>query len=193
MSPKVSVIVTIFNREKYIKECVQSLFEQTLDNIEYVFVDDASKDRSIEELTLLMYKFPKRIPQVKIIRLKYNGGVANARNVGLQNSTGEYVIHADSDDWIDKEMYEILYQKAIDTDADIIGCNITHEYPSMTTVLKQHYGNTIEENITKLSETVKELDSQPKEKWNKATWIVLSAFITAAVGMIISSISNFVH
>lgn len=62
-----------------------------------------------------------------------------------------------------------------------------------TTQLIAQKQNTIEENINQLSETVKELDSQPKEKWNKATWIVLSAFITAAVGMIISSISNFVH
>ena len=90
MPPKVSIIVTIFNREKYIKKCVQSLFEQTLDDLEFVFVDDASTDKSVEELRLTMQMYPIRRQQVKLFCLKTNMGVANARNVGLLNSTGEY-------------------------------------------------------------------------------------------------------
>lgn len=150
MIPKVSVIVTIYNREKYIEECVRSLFDQTLKEIEYVFVDDASTDNSVDVLRLIVSEYPERESLIKIICLETNGGVSNARRIGLENVTGEYVIHADSDDWVDCDMYERLYYLAKATGADIIGCNICHEYPKRRTILKQKYGNTIDENIRNL-------------------------------------------
>ena len=150
MKPKVSVIITIYNREKYIEKCARSLFEQTLDMIEYVFVDDASIDDSLVRLDKVMADYPERRPMVKVMALAENGGVANARNVGLANVTGEYVIHADSDDWVDADMYERLYNRAKETDADIVGCDICHEYPRWQSQLKQNYGKTIEENISRL-------------------------------------------
>ncbi len=150
MQPKVSVIITVYNREKYIEKCARSLFEQSLDDIEYIFVDDASTDNSIEILGKTANDYPRRAPFIKIITLDKNGGVANARNTGIENATGDYTIHTDSDDWVDRNMYEQLYEKAIETNADIVGCNICHEYPEGTSYLIQHYKETTNDNIRSL-------------------------------------------
>lgn len=150
MVPKVSVIITIFNREKYIEECARTLFEQTLDNIEYLFIDDASTDNSIFVLKNLLDKYPMRQAMTKIICLKHNSGRAVARQTGLNNSTAEYVIHVDSDDWVDFDMLEKLYCKAKDTNADIVGCNITHEYKTYQCIFRQDYSDDMDENIKRL-------------------------------------------
>ena len=128
MVPKVSVIITIYNREKYIEDCARSLFEQTLDDVEFIFVDDASTDNSVMILRELLKNYPKRRSMTKIICLEKNGGRAFARQTGIDNVTGEYVIHVDSDDWVDLDMLEKLYEKAKETYADIVGCNVAHEY-----------------------------------------------------------------
>ena len=150
MTPKVSVIVPIFNREKYIDSCVCSLLGQTMQDIEYIFVDDASTDNSLYILNNILKSFPQREAFTKIIHLKKNGGVSNARQVGLLNATGEYVIHADSDDWVDSNMYEKLYTKAIDTKADIVGCNFIHEYSNAHYIHYQKYSESKEDNIRQL-------------------------------------------
>ncbi len=144
---KVSVIVTIYNREKYLEKCVRSLLEQTLEDIEYVFVDDASTDGSVPLLEKIIEDYPNRLSQIKIIKQKLNGGRAVARQIGIDNVSGKYVIHADSDDWVDSNMYELLWQRAEKEDADIVGCNIMHEYDSGQSVFKQSYSNDMNENI----------------------------------------------
>lgn len=147
---KVSVIITIYNREKYLGDCACSLFGQTLDDIEYIFVDDASTDNSLPILDRLLDNFPYRKPFVKIIPLEKNGGRANARQIGVDNAIGEYIIHVDSDDWVDKDMLELLYTKAKETNADIVGCNITHEYANSQCIFKQNYSDEMDENIRRL-------------------------------------------
>ena len=147
---KVSVIVTIFNREKYLRDCVCSLFEQTLDNIEYIFVDDASSDNSLSILKDVVKQYTSRQKQVTIIEKAINGGRALARQTGIDNVSGEYVIHVDSDDWIDRDMLELLYTKAKETDADIVGCNVTHEYGNSQRIFKQSYSGDVEEDIRRL-------------------------------------------
>ena len=147
---KISIIIAVYNCEKYIEACVRSLFEQTLNDIEYVFVNDATPDNSITVLEKVIEDYPTRKPFFKIINLKKNGGVSNARKIGIENATGEYVIHADSDDWIDKDMYERLYRKAKETDADIVGCNFLHEYTDIQYVFRQQYSDSKEENISRL-------------------------------------------
>jgi glycosyltransferase involved in cell wall biosynthesis len=147
---KISIIIAVYNCEKYIEACVRSLFEQTLNDIEYVFVNDATPDISITVLEKVIEDYPTRKPFIKIINLKKNGGVSNARRIGIENATGEYVIHADSDDWVDKDMYERLYLKAKETDADIIGCNFRHEYTDIQYVFRQQYSDSKEENISRL-------------------------------------------
>ena len=148
--PIISTISPIYNQEKIIEQCARSLFEQTLDGIEYIFVNDATPDNSISVLKSIIEEYPTRKPFVKIINLKKNGGVSNARRIGMENATGEYVIHADSDDWVDRDMYERLYIKAKETDADIIGCNFRHEFTDIQYDFHQQYADTIEENISRL-------------------------------------------
>lgn len=150
MKPKVSIIIAVYNCEKYIEECVRSLFEQTLDCIEYIFVNDATPDDSIIILNSVVEEFPTRKPYIKIIHLEKNSGVSNARNIGIHNAIGEYVIHADSDDWVDKDMFERIYHKAKETDADIVGCNFRHEFSDIQYDFHQQYGDTMEENISRL-------------------------------------------
>lgn len=147
---KVSTIITIYNREKYLRDSVCSLFEQTLDNVEYIFVDDASTDNSLSVLEKMIEQYPFRKQQVNIIRLKKNGGRAVARQIGIDNVTGEYVIHVDSDDWVDRNMFELLCQKAKEADADIVGCNVTHEYSGYQRIFKQKYSDNMDENIRRL-------------------------------------------
>lgn len=123
--PKVSVIIPVYKVEQYIERCAISLFSQTLDSIEYIFIDDRSPDKSIEILLNVLENFPERKDQVKLIRHIENYGVGQSRLDGLKASTGEYIIHCDSDDWIDKEMYKKLYQEAKKTNSDIVICDYT--------------------------------------------------------------------
>ena len=120
--PKVSVIVPVYGVEKYIERCARSLFEQTLDDIEYLFIDDCTPDRSIEILKQVLEEYPQRKPQVTIHRMEQNSGQAAVRKWGMQNATGEYVIHCDSDDWVDNDMYRAMYEKAKEDDADVVLC-----------------------------------------------------------------------
>ncbi len=145
--PKVSIIVTIYNREKYVEKCARSLFEQTLDHIEYLFIDDASTDNSIPVLESVIEEYPKRKPFVRVIKQSVNGGRAVARQIGIEHASGEYIIHVDSDDWVDKNMMELLYLKAKETDADIVGCNITHEYATYQRIFHQQYFSSMDDNI----------------------------------------------
>ena len=91
---KVSVLVPVYGVEKYIEECARSLFEQTYGNIEYVFVDDCSKDGSIAILERVAEEYPQRKSQTRIIRHDHNRGLGGARLTALQKATGEYVTHA---------------------------------------------------------------------------------------------------
>lgn len=150
MLPKISVIITVYNCEKYIEDCARSVFGQTLDHIEYIFVNDATPDKSVQILNDIINDYPHRKSETKIINLEKNGGVANARQIGISLATGEYVIHTDSDDWVDKDMYKRLYNKAKETDADIVGCNLRHEFSDKQYDFHQQYADTMEENIERL-------------------------------------------
>ena len=125
---KISIIVPIYNVEQYIERCARSLFEQTYDDIEYVFVDDCSPDNSLNILYEVLNDYPHRISNVKIIRHIENKGLTAARNSGLEVATGDYIAHCDSDDWVSTNMYEILLKKAIDCDADIVYCDFIAVY-----------------------------------------------------------------
>lgn len=120
--PKVSVCVPIYNTEKYIEKCTRSLFNQTLDDIEYVFVDDCSPDNSIEILENIIKEYPHRKDSIRIIRHEKNQGHAGAFKTLLMNASGKYIITCDSDDWVEPNIYERLYTKAVETGADVVGC-----------------------------------------------------------------------
>lgn len=122
--PKVSVIVPVYGVEKYIERCARSLFEQTLDDIEYLFIDDCTPDRSIEILKNVLEEYPNRKSQVIIHRMDQNSGQAAVRKWGMLNASGAYVIHCDSDDWVDVDMYRAMYEKAVEEDADVVICDM---------------------------------------------------------------------
>lgn len=121
--PKVSVIIPVYGVESYIERCARSLFEQTLDDIEYLFIDDCTPDKSVDILNKVLQEYPNRKNQVTIHRMDCNSGQALVRKWGMLNATGDYVIHCDSDDWVDIDMYRVLYEKAIEHNADVAICD----------------------------------------------------------------------
>ena len=125
--PKVSVIVLIYKVEKYIERCARSLFCQTMQDIEYIFVNDCTLDCSIQILQSVIDEYPQRKSDIKIISHEKNMGSGAARNTGLEAAGGEYVIYCDGDDWVDPDMYEKLYIKAREDNADIVMCDYYEE------------------------------------------------------------------
>lgn len=123
MQPKVSVIVPVYGVEKYIERCAVSLFEQTLDDIEYIFVNDCTKDKSIEILKGVLCRYPNREKQVRIVDMASNSGQAAVRKYGISLATGEFIIHCDSDDWVEVDMYKSMYNRAVETSSDIVVCD----------------------------------------------------------------------
>lgn len=124
-TPKVSVIIPVYGVEEYIERCVRSLFEQTLEDIEYIFINDCTKDHSIEILQKLISDYPKRKEQVRLISNEKNLGQGCSRQRGIKAAIGEYIIHCDPDDWVSLDMYETLYFETQKSDADIAWCNFS--------------------------------------------------------------------
>lgn len=122
--PSVSVIIPVYNVEPYMARCARSLFGQTLQDIEFIFIDDCSPDRSIEIMReILETEFPTRKSQVKVFRMPQNSGQAKVRMQGISMATGDYVIHCDSDDEVAPFAYQMMYEKAVVDDLDIIVCD----------------------------------------------------------------------
>lgn len=144
MNPKVSVIVPIYNVEKYIERCVRSLFEQTLDEIEYIFVNDATPDNSIVLLNKIAKEYPNRLLNIRIINHINNTGQSGAREDGMAIATGDYIIHCDADDWVDLDMYENMYNAAIQHQCDAVCCDMAIEYPNYTEI--RNYDNQYDDH-----------------------------------------------
>lgn len=137
--PKVSVIIPVYGVEKYIERCARSLFEQTLDDIEYLFIDDCTPDKSVEALKRVLEEYPNRKDQVIIHRMEQNSGQAAVRKWGMQNASGEYIIHCDSDDWVDTDMYRSMYEKAKLEESDIVLCDYYVIYKGAQTNTKAYH------------------------------------------------------
>ena len=119
----VSIIIPVYNVEKYIVKCATTLFEQDFDSIEYIFVNDCSPDNSMQVLQSVIEKYPNRKNDIKIINKPQNEGLGQARKTGFESATGEYILHIDSDDWVELDMASSLYKKAKEDDADIVCCD----------------------------------------------------------------------
>ena len=115
---KISVIVPIYNVEKYLNRCVDSIINQTYKNLEIILVDDGSPDNCGK----ICDEYAKKDNRIKVVH-KENGGVSSARNVGLNIATGDYIGFVDGDDWIDLYMYEKLLYNSIKYNSDITCCN----------------------------------------------------------------------
>lgn len=122
--PLISVIVPVYKAEAYLEKCVQSIRNQTYENLEIILVNDGSPDRCGE----MCDAFAKEDARIRVFHKK-NGGQSSARNLGLDNMTGEYVGFVDSDDWIEPDMYSVLYQHIVEHNAQIACCGITKDYP----------------------------------------------------------------
>ena len=109
--PLISILVPVYNVNLYIERCARSLFEQTYKNIEFIFVNDCTPDNSIDILKTIITSYPEVYDKVKIINHINNKGLSYARNTALQNATGEYIIHIDSDDFIDRNCIKELADK----------------------------------------------------------------------------------
>lgn len=119
-SPLVSILVPIYGVESFIERCAISLFEQTYPNIEFIFVDDSSTDRSIDILKATMADYPRLNERIKILHHDQNKGLAVARNTAIAAATGEFVWHVDSDDYVEKSAVEKLIAKQQQENADIV-------------------------------------------------------------------------
>jgi glycosyltransferase involved in cell wall biosynthesis len=119
----ISICIPIYNVEQYVEHCARSLFEQTFSNIEYIFVDDCTKDRSLAILSEVIRDYPDKVSAIKMISHERNRGLAAARNTAIENCSGDFVMHVDSDDYLEKNAVELLVKKQIETNADIVsGC-----------------------------------------------------------------------
>jgi glycosyltransferase involved in cell wall biosynthesis len=142
--PKVSLCIPIYGVEKYIERCTISLMEQTYSNIEYIFVNDCTQDNSIAILRSVINKYSFRKQNVHIINHTKNKGLAAARNTALNAASGSFIIHVDSDDYIDRFAVEKLIIKQKEDDADIVSLAIV-TYNQMYTK-KYFYPATIQTN-----------------------------------------------
>ncbi|MBQ9291817.1 MAG: glycosyltransferase family 2 protein [Campylobacter sp.] len=128
INPLVSIIIPVYNVEKYIVKCATTLFEQDFDSIEYIFVNDCTPDNSMQVLQSVIEKYPNRKDDIKIINKPQNEGLGQARKTGFESATGEYILHIDSDDWVELDMVSSLYKKAKEDDVDIVVCDFYKAY-----------------------------------------------------------------
>lgn len=123
MSTKVSIIVPVYNVEEYLTRCVESIQRQTLKDIEIILVDDGATDSSGK----MCDEFAEFDSRIKVIH-KENGGLTSAWKAGVQAASGDYLGFVDSDDWIDNDMFETMYEKASSVDADLTICGLVYEF-----------------------------------------------------------------
>lgn len=160
---KVSIIVPIYNVEQYLPKCIESLLEQTLQEIEIILVDDGATDRSSEICDIYALKDHR----IKVIH-KINGGLSDARNVGIEVAQGEYITFLDSDDWVEPNLYEYLYSLAKKEDADIAQCDYIEVYAEDIQIdFRQHIKETIHTGAEALGLLFGEEYVKTVVVWNK--------------------------
>ena len=128
--PKVSIIVPVYNVEKYIEKCLTSLVNQTLEDIEIIVVNDGSKDNSKKIIEEFIQRYQKKIVYLE----KENGGLSDARNYGIPYAKGEYIAFLDSDDYVEKDTYKRMYELAKKEKSDMVECDFYWEYPNKTKI-----------------------------------------------------------
>ena len=152
--PKISIIVPVYNVENYIDKCLKSLVNQTLKDIEIIVVNDGSLDKSEEIIEKYVKDNPTKIKYYE----KKNGGLSSARNYGLEYATGEYIAFLDSDDYVETNMYEEMYNLAKEENADMVECDFIWEW---------EYGKKIFDTRREY-ETKEEMMRKPRVvAWNK--------------------------
>lgn len=134
--PKVSVIVPVYNTELYVERAIVSLMEQTLNDVQFIIIDDGSKDNSLAIIKQVVASYPGRQKQVILIS-RDNLGVAATRAQGMEFATGDYIIHLDSDDWAELNWLELMYHNAIENDADVVICDYNEIHKNYVSAKRQ--------------------------------------------------------
>ena len=132
-SPLVSILVPVYRVEGYIEKCARSLFEQTYSNLEFIFVDDASDDGSMDVLKRVLADYPSRAGRVHIVHHDVCKGLAAARNSAVAASSGTFVFHVDSDDWLERDAVALLVEKQQETDSDIVSAEASEDCDGVVT------------------------------------------------------------
>ena len=128
INTKVSIIIPVYNVEQYIERCIASVLNQTMQiGVEVIIINDCTPDRSMERISQMLRTYNDR-PQeermtIHIVNHETNRGIAAVRNTGISYAVGDYILQIDGDDWIETDMVERLYTKAVETDSDIVVCD----------------------------------------------------------------------
>ena len=158
MKIAVSVIVPVYNVERYLTQCLDSLVNQTLEAIEIIVVNDGTKDNSQSIIDQFQAQYPSKIRSF----FKTNGGLGDARNFGMQKATGEYIGFVDSDDYVEHDMYQKMYDLAQRDNLDLVVCGLEYFYEDSNRIdVKQGLFNA--ENI----DSTKSIFLSPLFAWNK--------------------------
>lgn len=147
-NPLVSIVIPIYGVEDYISKCAESVFEQTYENIEFLFVNDCTKDKSIKKLTEVIAKYPHRQNFIHIINHSTNKGLSCARISGIEKSSGDYIYHLDGDDWITADTIELLVRKALENNLDMVVAGCFHSYESFNRIFIPHIDENKDEYIS---------------------------------------------
>lgn len=146
-SPKISIIVPVYKVEQYLHKCLDSILAQTFTDWECILIDDGSPDNS----GAICDEYAQKDSRFRVIHQE-NKGSAGARNAGLQMAQGIYLICVDSDDWVEPDYLECLYNEAERTGADVVLCNLLHQYKKKTVVVKNIVSEKPLENLCNLLE-----------------------------------------
>lgn len=174
MNPKVSVIVPIYKVRDFIARCAHSLLRQTLQDIEYIFVDDSTPDDSMEILSNVIKAYPKRQDQIHILSHDVNKGLPSARNTGLSVASGEYIFHCDSDDFVETDMLEKMIYAAETVDADLVWCDWYLSFEAKERYMKEPAGKTQEDVLNNILSGIMKYNV-----WNKI--IRRSVYVSSGV------------
>ncbi|MER1954324.1 MAG: glycosyltransferase [Desemzia incerta] len=162
MNPLISIIVPVYNVEKYIQQCIESILNQTYKQIEVILIDDGSLDSS----GVICEEYAFLDPRVTVIH-KENGGLSSARNVGLDKAKGKFIGFVDSDDWIDSRMYESMLHLALTHQADVVQCGYTliNEQGKITREI--HFGDRRLESKAEVEKAYYKTNEFSSVVWNK--------------------------
>ncbi len=186
MEKLISVVVPIYNVEKYLRKCLDSILEQTYCNLDIILVDDESPDNCGK----IIEEYKKKDQRVRTIHQK-NGGLSDARNAGIKIANGEYIIFIDSDDWVEKKMIEILYRNIEKYNSDISICEFIEEDDNGKVLSKKQYNYKFKEFNT--FDAIKDLILQntlTNHAWNKLYKINLFNNVRYPKGQLMEDVST---
>lgn len=146
---KVSIAVPVYGVEAYVEKCAESLFSQTYTDIEFLFVNDCTPDKSVDVIKKTLERFPNRKEQVRIINQSENKGCPAARNLAVQLATGDFIFHVDADDYLEPDAIASLVCKQISTGADLVVANYLLETEGKTTAVRYCDASKSQEDIVK--------------------------------------------